>query len=182
MAMTRCWPGVSICSRTPTDPTASVATTTGNASSAKHFAVASQFFDTVLRTWMSPRLLFSRRERETRLAGLRGIINQRKFRLVRRRDKVPIVLMGDFNSPSHQDELVRTRRAEKSTCRRRRKFRWPVTVELAAEGFVDAFRSVHSSRTSGADSTPLPMYVSLLIFHYILLPPSSFSVPLVQCF
>lgn len=53
---------------------------------------------------------------------------------------VPVIVTGDFNTPSHQDwtaAAVGSRPAQTVAVD------WPVTQAMAAAGFVDAFRAVH---------------------------------------
>ncbi|HEV7732716.1 MAG TPA: endonuclease/exonuclease/phosphatase family protein [Candidatus Binatia bacterium] len=72
-----------------------------------------------------------------RVRQMRDIVRRTK-RQVKDAAAVPVVLMGDFNAPSHLDW---TTAAAGSHCGVT--MAWPVTVQLARQGFVDAFRSVH---------------------------------------
>jgi endonuclease/exonuclease/phosphatase family metal-dependent hydrolase len=66
---------------------------------------------------------------------------------------IPVILTGDFNSPSHLDwtQAVAAVRPEVHFA-----FRWPVSAALAKAGFVDSYREVHPDpvATPGFTWTP----------------------------
>ncbi|MBT7859880.1 MAG: hypothetical protein HN712_06180 [Gemmatimonadetes bacterium] len=53
-------------------------------------------------------------------------------------DRVPVIVAGDFNSPSHLDWGPDTAAEHRDLV-----VDWPVSRSMAAAGFVDAFRAVH---------------------------------------
>uniref|UniRef100_A0A915IU04 Endonuclease/exonuclease/phosphatase domain-containing protein n=1 Tax=Romanomermis culicivorax TaxID=13658 RepID=A0A915IU04_ROMCU len=59
---------------------------------------------------------------------------------LRHRNLEPIIVMGDFNSPSHQDWTRQNKRANCGWA-----FRWPVTSYLTRLGFKDSFREIYPS-------------------------------------
>jgi endonuclease/exonuclease/phosphatase family metal-dependent hydrolase len=76
-------------------------------------------------------------ERSTRLPFIRDQLRVLP-RLVRR--GIPVVMTGDFNSPSHLDwtRAVAAVRSDVPFA-----FRWPVSAALARAGFVDTYREAH---------------------------------------
>jgi len=54
-------------------------------------------------------------------------------------DGTPLVVVGDFNSPSHLDWTQDTAARHRGLV-----VPWPVSRSMAEAGFVDAFRSIHS--------------------------------------
>lgn len=65
----------------------------------------------------------------------------------------PIVITGDFNSPSHLDWVNRTRSRTFGMV-----MPWPVTVEAEKAGFTDTFRSLHKDPSAKPGFTWSPGY------------------------
>ncbi|MEA1897358.1 MAG: LamG-like jellyroll fold domain-containing protein [Bacteroidota bacterium] len=76
-------------------------------------------------------------EGETRYAEIMEIMDELQ-NAMRKSKNVPIILAGDFNSPSHLDftkNLVEMHWGYQ--------IEWPVTVEIEANGFFDSFREIY---------------------------------------
>ena len=80
-----------------------------------------------------------------RLPQMRGILDDLGGVLARA-DQVPVVVAGDFNSPSHQDWTEATARLNWDKA-----VRWPVSLAVERAGLVDAFREVHPDRQAVPD-------------------------------
>lgn len=65
----------------------------------------------------------------------------------------PIVITGDFNTPSHLDWVNRTRSRTFGMV-----MPWPVTVEAEKAGFTDSFRTLHRDPASKPGFTWSPGY------------------------
>ena len=74
-------------------------------------------------------------EAQTRGAEIRAILNELAIHIA---DKTPLIVAGDFNSPSHLDWI---QPASPMHCDL--VVEWPVSKDMAAAGFVDAYRHVH---------------------------------------
>lgn len=66
--------------------------------------------------------------------------------------QVPVVLTGDFNTPSHLDWTAQTRRYGLSSVA------WPVSTALLAAGFQDTFRVSHPDPVSEPGNTWSPVF------------------------
>jgi hypothetical protein len=66
---------------------------------------------------------------------------------------IPVILTGDFNSPSHRDW---TRKTVKARPQVRFPLAWPVTIAVERAGFRDSYREVHPDpvRRPGLTWTP----------------------------
>ncbi len=76
-------------------------------------------------------------EGETRYAEIREIMNELQT-FMRKNKNIPIILAGDFNSPSHLDFTKKLADRHWGY-----EIEWPVTVEIEASGFLDSFREMH---------------------------------------
>ncbi len=70
------------------------------------------------------------------------------------RKDLPLVVLGDFNEPSHLDWTDRARRAGLCT----HTVRWPTSRAIVDAGLTDAFRAIHpdETKTPGHTWTPRP--------------------------
>ena len=73
--------------------------------------------------------------------------------LLRRRDQTPVIVAGDFNSPSHLDWTARV--AEKN---HGLVVRWPVSMAMARAGFVDVYRRIHPDPAARPGRTWSPRF------------------------
>ena len=76
-------------------------------------------------------------EEETRGAEIRGII-EALAPFIAESDTTPLVVAGDFNSPSHLDWTAATRDRHCGL-----KVAWPVSARMQEAGFADAYRRAH---------------------------------------
>lgn len=76
-------------------------------------------------------------EGETRYAEIKRILDELQ-KATRNSKNVPIILAGDFNSPSHLD--FTRNMVEKHWGYQ---IEWPVTREIETAGFIDSFRKIH---------------------------------------
>ena len=67
---------------------------------------------------------------------------------------IPLLVGGDWNTPSHLDWTLDTSRVYK----RRRSLDLPVSLAMAEEGFIDTFRTVHPNPVQRPGITWSPMY------------------------
>lgn len=67
---------------------------------------------------------------------------------------IPVLVGGDFNTPSHLDWTLDTTRIYK----RRRDLDLPVSVAMADAGFIDTFRTVHPNPVQRPGITWSPMF------------------------
>lgn len=67
---------------------------------------------------------------------------------------IPVLVGGDFNTPSHLDWTLDTTRVFK----RRRDLDLPVSVAMAEAGFTDSFRTVHPNPVQRPGITWSPMF------------------------
>jgi hypothetical protein len=71
-----------------------------------------------------------------------------------RSPELPVLVGGDFNTPSHLDWTTDTARVY----RYRRALQLPVSLELARAGFTDAFRAVHPNPVQHPGITWTPLF------------------------
>jgi endonuclease/exonuclease/phosphatase family metal-dependent hydrolase len=91
-------------------------------------------------------------ERETRGAEIAEIL--RLLQPLRdRSDGVPLIVAGDFNSPSHLDWAANTADGHRGLV-----VDWPVSRAMAEAGFVDAFRTVHPDPVAEPGRTWSPRF------------------------
>jgi len=69
-------------------------------------------------------------------------------------DKVSLIVAGDYNSPSHLDWTAATRERHNGLV-----VPWPVSKQMEAEGFLDAYRRVHPDPLADAGRTWSPRFV-----------------------
>jgi len=67
---------------------------------------------------------------------------------------IPLLVGGDWNTPSHLDWTLDTSRVYK----RRRALDLPVSLAMAEAGFIDSFRTVHPNPVQRPGITWSPMY------------------------
>ncbi len=67
---------------------------------------------------------------------------------------IPLLVGGDWNTPSHLDWTTDTAR----TYKRRRALDLPVSLAMAGAGFIDTFRTVHPNPVQRPGITWSPMY------------------------
>jgi hypothetical protein len=79
----------------------------------------------------------ARRERRVRVRDLRPSLEAASALMTR---GIPVVLLGDFNAPSHRDWIDATVGHRPHVLR---PFAWPTSVETEATGLVDAYRSAY---------------------------------------
>jgi hypothetical protein len=73
--------------------------------------------------------------------------------LLRQSDTVPVIVAGDFNSPSHLDWTESTRSRHRDLV-----VQWPVSGAMARAGFTDAFRHLHADALSDPGYTWSPRF------------------------
>lgn len=66
---------------------------------------------------------------------------------------IPVIVAGDFNSPSHLDWTEATRQRHRDLV-----VPWPASATMARAGFIDAFRSVHPDPQSHPGITWSPRW------------------------
>ena len=98
-------------------------------------------------------LLESEFVRSSRLPQVERII-ERLEGLGHLKASVPVMVGGDFNTPSHLDWTLDTTRVFK----RRRDLDLPVSVAMAEAGFTDTFRTVHPNPVQRPGITWSPMF------------------------
>ena len=54
-------------------------------------------------------------------------------------DQIPMIIGGDFNSPSHYDWTAQTKKWHNGL-----EVEWPVSIEMKNKGFTDSFREIRS--------------------------------------
>ncbi|WP_323369015.1 endonuclease/exonuclease/phosphatase family protein [Streptomyces alkaliterrae] len=97
--------------------------------------------------------IFEREERSGRVPQARELA-ERLAGAVERADDVPVLLVGDFNSPSHLDWTAATRDRHCGYG----PVDWPTTRILANAGFRDSFREVHPDPARVPGETWSPVY------------------------
>jgi endonuclease/exonuclease/phosphatase family metal-dependent hydrolase len=68
-------------------------------------------------------------------------------------DRTPLLVCGDFNSPSHQDWT-----AAAAARHHGKAIAWPATLALAQAGMVDTFRFIHPDPVAAPGDTWSPIY------------------------
>ena len=91
-------------------------------------------------------------EQETRGPEILGILEAVQP-LLNESDRTPLVIAGDFNSPSHLDWDHTTRHLHRNM-----EVAWPVSSAMLAVGFTDAYRQVHPDPASMAGRTWTPRF------------------------
>lgn len=90
---------------------------------------------------------------KTRGKEIRGILSA-LAPLIAEADAVPLVVAGDYNSPSHLDWTAATARRHQGM-----RVAWPVSSQMQERGFVDAFRKVHPDPAKVVGRTWSPRFV-----------------------
>ena len=98
-------------------------------------------------------LLAAEDERSARLPQVKSLLAHLKSEGHLESD-VPVLVGGDWNTPSHLDWTVDTSRVYK----RRRALPLPVSIAMHDAGFADAFREVHPDPVQQPGITWSPMY------------------------
>lgn len=70
----------------------------------------------------------------------------------------PVILAGDFNSPSHLDWVKSSAYLRNPECSNVSTFEWPVTKTLYDNGFLDSYRMIYPDPASHAGFTWSPIY------------------------
>ncbi len=96
-------------------------------------------------------------ETETRLPALQVVLDAVSGLQA---SGIPVVITGDFNSPSHIDWLGAP---EIDTGVERIPFAWPVTLAAAEAGFVDTYREIHPDPSTVIGATWTPGYPAPLV-------------------
>ncbi|HEX5018546.1 MAG TPA: endonuclease/exonuclease/phosphatase family protein [Actinomycetes bacterium] len=78
-----------------------------------------------------------RRERRVRLSHVQPSLDAARALMD---DRVPVILLGDFNAPSHRDWTDATVGSRPHVVRA---FKWPTSVAAEETGLVDAYRAVY---------------------------------------
>jgi len=73
--------------------------------------------------------------------------------LLNNTDTIPIILMGDFNTPSHLDWIEKTKNSHYGYV-----IKWPVSVILEELGMKDSFRIVYPDPSINPGNTWSPIY------------------------
>ena len=68
-------------------------------------------------------------------------------------NEVPIIIAGDFNSPSHLDFIEETKARHKDLI-----IEWPVSKTITALGFKDAFRKIYPDPSKNYGETWSPRF------------------------
>ncbi len=87
-------------------------------------------------------------EGETRAAEIRAILRELQPHL---RAETPLIVAGDFNSPSHLDWI---QTANPLHCNLT--VEWPVSKDMAEAGFLDAYRQIHPDPIAAPGHTWTP--------------------------
>lgn len=80
-------------------------------------------------------------------------IVKRTKRDVKDAARMPVILMGDFNAPSHRDWTAAASSAHCGVA-----MPWPVSTTIERKGFVDAFRAVHPDPVATPGTTWSPVF------------------------
>lgn len=91
-------------------------------------------------------------EMQTRGSEIRQILREMEP-LLKQADEVPVIMAGDYNSPSHLDwgEDMKDEHQQ-------RVIPWPVSVSMEAAGLTDAYRQVHPNPATHPGKTWSPIF------------------------
>ncbi len=92
-------------------------------------------------------------DNETRGSEIEDILEALEAH-VRGADAIPLIVAGDFNSPSHLDWVEATRERHSDLV-----VPWPVSSRMASSGFADAYRVVHPDPLEKVGRTWSPRFV-----------------------
>ncbi|MGO1053104.1 endonuclease/exonuclease/phosphatase family protein [Crossiella sp. CA198] len=101
---------------------------------------------------MTNEQILRREEESQRPQEIRDILAELREELAES-GRTPVILAGDFNSPSHLDW---TRATRKSHCGYA--LDWPTTREVAKAGLTDSYRAAHPDPASDPGNTWSPVY------------------------
>ncbi|MCO1581744.1 endonuclease/exonuclease/phosphatase family protein [Crossiella sp. SN42] len=102
---------------------------------------------------MTTAQILRREEESQRPQEIRDILAELREELADAQ-RTPVILAGDFNTPSHLDWTAATR---KSHCGYT--IDWPTTKEVAKAGLTDSYRAVHPDPARGPGNTWSPVYL-----------------------
>lgn len=91
-------------------------------------------------------------EEKTRLKEIREILKSIDP-LMKATNEVPIIIAGDFNSPSHLDFIEETKARHKDLI-----IEWPVSKTITDLGFKDAFRKIYPDPMANYGETWSPRF------------------------
>ncbi len=91
-------------------------------------------------------------EQKTRGNEIREILSNLPD-LFQHRDSIPIIIAGDFNSPSHLDWTEETKAMHRDLV-----VTWPASKAMADAGFIDAFRSIYPNPVTDYGRTWSPRF------------------------
>ena len=91
-------------------------------------------------------------EEKTRLKEINEILKS-VDPLMKTTNEVPIIIAGDFNSPSHLDFIEETKARHKDLI-----IEWPVSKTITALGFKDAFRKIYPDPSKNYGETWSPRF------------------------
>lgn len=116
-------------------------------------------------------------ERQTRGREIEEILALLKPHLATSHE-TPVIVAGDFNSPSHLDWSHETRKKHRDLV-----VDWPVSRSMADAGFIDAFRVLHPDPTTAPGYTWSPRFteawkdrIDFVYLHGPRLVPSAATV------
>ncbi|UNI23805.1 hypothetical protein JDV02_009602 [Purpureocillium takamizusanense] len=104
---------------------------------------------------LAPVEVLRHEEESGREAQMRDILYKMRPHLGNAK-KVPVILTGDFNAPSHLDYTDATRWRHCNAGR----MEWPTSVQAAKAGLADSFREIHSDPLQVPGNTWSPIYRS----------------------
>lgn len=96
--------------------------------------------------------ILARETSSGRVGGITSALNALKGKLAAA-DTTPLIVLGDFNCPSHLDWTVETASTHCGYI-----VDWPVTQKLVAAGFLDSYRIVHPNLLAQPGSTWSPVF------------------------
>ncbi|KAF3903213.1 hypothetical protein ABW20_dc0102647 [Dactylellina cionopaga] len=100
---------------------------------------------------MSVEQVLKHEEESGRTPQIEGILNAMSSQLAEA-DKVPVIMAGDTNAPSHLDWTERSRHCGYGDVP------WPTSVKPKEAGLVDSFRAVHPDPVTVPGNTWSPLY------------------------
>ncbi len=100
--------------------------------------------------WSADRIL--KAEQPTRLSEINAILQELQPWLGKQKE-VPLILAGDFNSPSHLDFTEATKSRHHDLL-----IQWPVSKAIAQAGLQDAFRQIYPDPTQNYGETWSPRF------------------------
>jgi len=89
---------------------------------------------------------------EVRVFEIKDIVSDIKDQL-NNSDNIPVILMGDFNCPSHLDWIKKTKNSHYGYV-----IKWPVSLILEKVGMKDSFRLIYPDPSINPGNTWSPIY------------------------